>query len=123
MTFLRLTSIAIRRLRRLLPHSLNCWQVLLAAVMLVAPGASLLEGQEVELTESSAPVEERGDCSEFFATPGAALTRRSWGRATSAFGWKRFFDGGIRFPASHPRSERFVSGHRLANGLCAPRLC
>ena len=123
MTFLRLTSIAVRRFGCSVLRLSNCGQMILATAMLALPCAGFFEGQEVESPESSTPVEERGDCPEFLATAGVAPTRRSRERTTSEFGLKRDSDGSIRLHASHLRPGRFVSGHRLANGLCAPLRC
>ena len=123
MTFLRLTSIAVRRFGRSVLRLSNCRQMILATAILASPCAGFFEGQEVESPESSTPVEERGDGSELLATAGAAPTRRSLERTTSAFGLKRDTDGSTRLHASHLRLGRFVSGHRLANGLYAPLRC
>lgn len=123
MTFLRLTSIAGRRFGRFVLRASNCWQVVLAAAMLVSPCAGLLQGQEGELTESSTPVDEQEDCSEFLVTTRTAPTRRPLGRTTSELRLKRDSDGGTRHRATPLRPGRFVSGHRLANGLRAPLRC
>ena len=124
MAFLPLTTlIAVRHFGRSVLRISSCWQVVLAAVMLVSPCAGFFEGQEVELTESSTPVEERGENSEFLETAESIPIRRTLGRATDAFGWKWISSDSIRLRASNQRPKRFVAGHRLANGLRAPLRC
>lgn len=123
MTFLRLTSIAVRRCGRFVLRVSSCWQIVLAAVMLASPCAGFFEGQEVELTESSVPAEERGDCSEFLAVAGSVPSRGTFERTTSPWGGNRASVDCARFRSSDPRPGRFVTGHRLANGLRAPLRC
>lgn len=123
MTFLQLTSTAVRHFARSLPRLFSCCQVLLAVVILAAPGASLLERQEVESSESSVPIEESEGCSEYLAMDRRAPARRELKRTTDAFVLKRLTDVRARFHKSNSRPGPFVSGHCLANGLRTPLRC
>lgn len=123
MDFLRRTLIAVRQIGRSVLRASSVWSIVLAAVMLASPCAGLLEGQEGKLSESSTPVEEHEDCSEFLATAAAAPTRRSLRQTTLALGLKRDSDGCSRLHVTNLRPGRFVSGHRQANGHRAPLRC
>ena len=117
-------SKSVRRLGRAFTRALSCWQIALAFVVLTSPCAGFLEGLEVvELTESSTPVEERGECAEFLVVTGATSTRRALERTTYESGLKRGSKCLTRLRVSRLRPGWFVSEHRLANGLRAPLLC
>ena len=123
MTVVTNTSIAIGLFRRSLLRLSSWWPAALAAMILATPGASLFEAREVERSESSNPVEERGSCTEFVATAESAQARRPFDRNAKAF---RSGQHAPRLKCTYASSDgpgRSVSGHRLANGLCAPLLC
>ena len=123
MTFLRLTTITARRLGRYALRLSSSLRLIVAAAILATSGVSLLDNPEAEAAETSAPAEERGEYSEFFATAGCIPARRFRGRTTRALGLRRNVIGIRRLYAVAPRPVRGASGHRLANGLCAPLRC
>ena len=123
MTVVTNTSLVVAYFRRSSLRLSSCWPAVLAAVILATPGATLFAVTEVELSESSNPAEDRGDVSEFVATATSASARRAAERTTHAWELKRDTVGSARLLASGRMLARCVTGHRLANGLCAPLLC
>jgi len=123
MTVVTNTSIVVGLFRRSSLRQSSCWLAVLAAVILATPGATLFAAPEAELSESSNPAEDRGNVSECVATAGSAAARRSIERTTHACELKRDTVGSTRFRASVTMPVRCVTGHRLANGFCAPLLC
>ena len=123
MTVVRNTPFAIGLFRRWLLCLSSLRPAVLAAVILATPGATTFASPEFELSESSNPAEDRGDVSEFVATAGSAAARRSIERSRHACELKRDAVGSTRLRESGRQPVRCVTGHRLANGICAPLLC
>ncbi len=105
---------------RALLHVLLCCQLLFANFVAV-PGSHFLKCEE----SKSEPIEESVDLEDVTSillpisvrrsgTNKSKPDRRIAFRSTRSSAYRRVFQS---------KSSRFLSGHRLANGLCAPQRC
>jgi hypothetical protein len=98
------------------------WRLMLAALILASPGATLFAAPETELCEPSDPIEEQNGGSEFFEVT-ASSSRRVFVRQAFAEDLRWPMQRGVRSNARRQLSRRHIAGHRLPDGHCAPQLC
>src|SRR5262245_60296351 len=113
----------IHHARRSLLRMTHCCVAVLALLLIVAPAQGCLRCQEVEVLDTSTPLEECVDPPEFDAAGRPVPVRRPLLRGDHATNSVAAKAGPVRVSRPTISWGDCVSGYRLSNGLCAPLRC